>query len=113
MARAKRQELIQKLEEVRGSGMLCYVTGDRAPAGAQIGDDAVRPMYQLLRELGHVTKLDLFIYSRGGAIDVPWRMITALRTTSDEWCALIPFRANSAATLLAMGADRILLGRFG
>jgi hypothetical protein len=29
--------------------------------------------------------LDLFIYSRGGAIDVPWRIVTALRQTSDEW----------------------------
>jgi hypothetical protein len=48
--------------------------------------------------MGHVARLDVFIYSRGGAIDVPWRIATALRTAADEWNILIPFRANSAAT---------------
>src|SRR6266508_1633037 len=63
--------------------------------------------------MGHVKSLDLFLYSTGGAIDVPWRIVTALRTTADEWHVLIPFRANSAATLLALGADTIVLGPQG
>lgn len=113
MSRATRKDLIKQIEQKRGSRLLCYVTGDRAPAAAQIGDDAVRPMYEHLRDIGQVEKLDLFLYSRGGAIDVPWRMATALRTSAQEWCALIPFRANSAATLLALGADEIVLGKFG
>jgi hypothetical protein len=86
---------------------------DRPPAPAQIGDDAVRPLFEHLRAIGHVEKLDVFIYSRGGAIDVPWRMVTAFRQSSDSWRVLIPFRANSAATLLALGADAIVLGRQG
>jgi len=113
MSRAKRKALIEQIETLRGSRVLCYVTGDRAPAGAQIGDDAVRPMYDRLREIGHVEKLDFFLYSRGGAIDVPWRIVTALRTAATDWAVLIPFRANSAATLLALGADEIVLGKFG
>ncbi|HEX6700308.1 MAG TPA: hypothetical protein VF101_06205 [Gaiellaceae bacterium] len=113
MPREDRKALIQQIEEVRDSRVLVYVTGDRAPAAAQIGDDAVRPMYSHLREIGQVKKLDLFIYSRGGAIDVPWRVVTALRQTSDEWNILVPFRANSAATLIALGADTIVLGRQG
>jgi Serine dehydrogenase proteinase len=113
MARQERVALIEKIEEKRGSRVLVYVTGDRNPAPAQIGDDAVRPMYSHLREMGHVEKLDLFIYSRGGAIDVPWRIVTALRQTSDEWSILVPFRANSAATLVALGADKIVMGAQG
>lgn len=113
MPRAKRRALIEQIEGLRGSRVICYVTGDRAPASAQIGDDAVRPMYDLLREIGETEKLDLFLYSRGGAIDVPWRIVTALRTVAKDWSVLIPFRANSAATLLALGADEIVLGRFG
>ncbi len=69
--------------------------------------------YDHLREFGHVSKLDLLIYSRGGAIDVPWRIATALRNTSDTWSLLVPFRANSAATLLGLGADEIVWGRQG
>lgn len=113
MPRANRKNLIQQIETLRGSRVLCYVTGDRSPAVAQIGDDAVRPMYERLREIGQVQTLDLFVYSRGGAIDVPWRIVTALRASAQTWNILIPFRANSAATLLALGADEIVLGRFG
>lgn len=113
MARSERKALMEEIEGIRKSRVLAYVTGDRQPAQAQIGDDAVRPMYEHLRALAHVPRLDLFVYSRGGAIDVPWRLVTALRQVSDEWNILIPFRANSAATLLALGADSIVLGPQG
>lgn len=113
MARKERLELIRGLQTERQTKVVSYITGDRAPIGAQIGDDAVRPLFEHLRELGHVPKLDLFIYSRGGAIDVPWRIVSALRRVSDEWRILIPFRANSAATLIALGADEIILGPQG
>jgi ClpP class serine protease len=110
MARAERKALIQHIEELRGSRVVVYVTGDRPPWGAQIGNDAIRPLYDHLRQLGHVEALDLFIYSRGGDIDVPWRIATGLRNTAAKWSVLVPFRANSAATLLALGADEIVMG---
>lgn len=108
-----RRAIIQKIEEERGSKVITYVTGDRAPIPAQVGDDAVRPIYTLVREIGRAAKLDLFLYTRGGAIDVPWRIVTQLRRSSDEWDILIPFRANSAGTLIALGADKIVLGSQG
>jgi hypothetical protein len=113
MTRKRRKELIQRLETLRGSRVIAYVTSDRQPATAQIGDDAVRQLFEHLRQVGHVDKLDFLIYSRGGAIDVPWRIVTSLRRSSDEWHALVPFRANSAATLIALGADTIVLGQQG
>ena len=113
MSRENRKELIKQIEQNRESKVICYVTGDRPPIPGQISDDAVRPLYQHIRDLGHVPRLDLFIYSRGGAIDVPWRIVSALRPASDEWNVLIPFRANSAGTLIAMGADNILMGNQG
>ena len=113
MSRAERKQVIGEIEKLRGSRVVSYVTGDRQPAQAQIGDDAVRPIYDELRKMGHVPRLDVFIYSRGGAIDVPWRIAAALRASADQWNILIPFRANSAATLLALGADQIILGRQG
>jgi hypothetical protein len=113
MSRERRKELIERLEKLRGTRVVAYVTGDRPPSPAQIGDDAVRQLYEHLRHLKHVERLDLFVYSRGGAIDVPWRVVTALRQASDEWHMLVPFRANSAATLLGLGAETIVLGRQG
>jgi len=110
---ATRQVLIKKIQELRGSRLLVYVTGDRPPTVNNIGDDAVRPMVEHLRRMGSVEQLDLFIYSRGGAIDVPWRLNSAFRSTAKRWSALVPFRANSAATLLCLGADEIILGHHG
>ena len=108
-----RQREIEEIERLRGSRVISYVTGDRNPISARIGDDAVRPFFDVLRELDPAEKLDLFIYSRGGAIEVPWRIASALRQYATNWNILIPFRANSAATLLALGADEIVLGRHG
>lgn len=113
MSRQDRKKVIEEIERARGSRLLTYVTGDRPPALAQVSDDAVRRIYEHLREIGHVKKLDLFVYSRGGAVDVPWRIVSALRTASEEWNILVPFRANSAATLIALGADEIVMGRHG
>jgi hypothetical protein len=113
VGRTERNSLIETIEKLRGSRVIAYVLGDRQPVITQIGDDAVRPIHDHLRSLGRIPRLDLFIYSRGGAIDVPWRLATALRHAADEWNILVPFRANSAATLLALGADEILLGRQG
>ncbi len=109
----ERWSLIQRIESLRGSRVVTYVTGDRMPVGGQFADDAVRPIYDHLQHIGHVPKLDIFLYSRGGAIDVPWRLARLFRQVSDEWSVLIPFRANSAATLLALGADHIVLGKLG
>lgn len=108
-----RSQQIKHLEEIRGNRVVAYVTGDRSPASANIGDDAVRPIFDQLRTIGKVERLDLLIYSRGGALEVPWRIASALRQYAQRWSILVPFRANSAATLLALGADEIILGRHG
>jgi hypothetical protein len=110
MPTADRANLIKALEKERGSTVLVYITGDRSPAGAQVSDDAMRPLHSLLRQQGPTKKLDLLLYTRGGAIDVPWRAVNALRQYSTTWDILIPFRANSAGTLIALGADEIVMG---
>jgi hypothetical protein len=113
MARSDRIPLIRAIETIRGSRVVCYVTSDRPYTGGQISDDALRPLYDVLDSIGKTDRLDVYIYSRGGAIDVPYRLVTAFRKIAPKWAALIPFRANSAATLTALGADEILLGRHG
>lgn len=108
-----RREYIKELEGLRGSRVIAYITGDRDHCHAQISEDAVRPLFDVLRQMDKVGQIDLFLYSRGGAAEVPWRIASALRQYSDSWSILIPFRANSAATLLALGADEIIFGEHG
>lgn len=115
MSRKERLELIQAIEESRTSKLITYITGDRQGVEGQIASDAVRPMYEHLKPFGFsgVSKIDLFLYSQGGAVDVPWRLITMLREHSEELNVLVPYKAHSAATLISLGADRIVMGKKG
>lgn len=58
-------------------------------------------------------KLDLFVYSRGGDTRVPWIVTRTFREYCNEFNVLIPFRAHSAATMIALGADNIVMGKEG
>ena len=111
MGREERKELIKKIEELRKSRMLIYFCGDRPIVSAQIHDDAIRPMYEHLKNLGEFLekprKLDLYLYSRGGLMETPWKIITMLREFCDELHVIIPYKAYSAATMIAIGADKI------
>jgi hypothetical protein len=53
-----------------------YFTGDKEGISAIIAEDAVRPLYDHLLAIGKVERLDLFLYSRGGDISVPWRIVS-------------------------------------
>ncbi|MCL4818901.1 MAG: hypothetical protein KJ067_07155 [Vicinamibacteria bacterium] len=109
--REERQGLIKAIEEARGSRVLTYVTSDRPGAAANISDDAIRSMAEHVRTIGRVPKLDLFLYSRGGSVDAPWPIVCLLREYCDTLGVLIPFRAHSAATLIALGCDEIVMTR--
>lgn len=107
-----RQQLIKEIEDIRGSRVLAYITGDRPGVPGHIGEDAVRHIVEHLRQFGQLKKLDLFLYSRGGGMDVPWHLVSVFRSLSKEWSVLVPFRAHSAATMIALGADEIVMGPY-
>jgi len=119
--RARRRQLIDEIERLRGSRLITYVTSDRDNCQGQIDENVVRPMYDHLLELNRagndhgeeLPQLDLFLYSRGGAVDAPWRIVSMIRSVSVGFAVLAPFRAQSAATMIALGADEIVLGRKG
>ena len=109
------KQLISEIEATRKSRVLVYVTGDRQPFDAPIAEDVVRPMYDHLvasKKLDpKCNKLDLFLYSRGGDVSVPWRIVTMFRQLFSEFNLLVPYKAYSAATMIALGADKIVMGQ--
>lgn len=115
MARAHRKKQIEELQSVRGNRrVIIYVTGDRPPnLGTQIAGDVFPLMYDLLSKIGHVSDLDLFIYSTGGLTMAAWGLMNILREFADSLSVLIPFRALSTATLIALGANEIVMSRLG
>jgi len=53
--------------------------------------------------------LDLVINSGGGSIHAAYQIIELLRLHTKTLCACVPFYAKSAATLLCIGADSVVL----
>ncbi len=111
--RKQRQVIIKKIEDMRKSKVLVYLTGDRQGAAANIAEDVVRPMYDHLLKFGKVKNIDFILYSRGGDVGTPWKIISMLREYCETLTVLIPSKAYSATTLIALGADEIIMGPKG
>jgi hypothetical protein len=57
--------------------------------------------------------IDLMIHSNGGSGTVPWRIVSLIREYTKSFAVLVPHRAFSAATLVALGADEIVMHPMG
>ncbi|MCL6448336.1 MAG: hypothetical protein K6U04_09345 [Armatimonadetes bacterium] len=113
MNREKRLRVIQKIARLRESALLCYVTGDRENVNTRIAPDVTPFFYRHLEMIGKRKRIDLFLYTRGGDILTPWRLVHLIREYADEFNVLVPFRAYSAGTLICLGADEIIMGKMG
>lgn len=116
MARANRKAIIEKLQVARGDRLtIAYVTCTRQGHEIQIADDAFRLIYDHLEAGKETAKkgVDLFIYSYGGSGTVPWRVVSLIRQYTDKLAALVPNHAFSAATLMALGANEIVMHKMG
>jgi len=67
---------------------------------------------QLLCMPSRSRKVDLLLVSQGGDSIAAWRIISLLRERFDEVDVLVPFVAQSAATILSFGADHIVMHPF-
>ena len=59
----------------------------------------------------HFKEVDLVIESRGGDIHVAYQIVEILRLHTERIFACVPAYAKSAATLLCLGADEIVMER--
>lgn len=105
-----RKEILQKIETLRGSKVVSYVTSDRQGAvNARVAMDIIPIISAQLRAIGKTEKIDLVLYSAGGDTMVPWRLVSMIREYCDRFSVLVPYKAHSAATMIALGADEIVM----
>jgi hypothetical protein len=100
------QPVLQRLSAALGEPVLTYWNSTK---GAICQND-VAGLYALVRARGHVDRLSLFIKSDGGSGQAALRMVNLLRRYVKHLTVLAPLECQSAATMLALGADRILMG---
>lgn len=106
---AARQVLYRQIEAERGGKVIAFVTGDRLGLQTIIASDAVDPFVSLLDEIGPTRKISLILHTSGGQTSAAWRLINLLRSFGDEIEIIVPTKAMSAGTLMALGADRIVM----
>lgn len=105
-----RKQLIQRIEDLRESRVITYLTSDRqGPFNARIAMDVIPLISRQLQTVGKVKNIDLFLYSAGGDTMVPWRMVSMIREYCHKFSVLVPYKAHSSATMIALGADEIVM----
>jgi hypothetical protein len=114
MSLGSRTNLYRQIEQYRKRPLIAYVTSKRPGVDALMASDAFPRLAEQLLKLPQRTKeADLLIVSNGGDPMVAWWIISMLRQRIGRIGVLIPQSAYSAATLLAIGADEIVMHPFG
>lgn len=103
---SKTQAVIDKLTQRLGGLVISYWNN---PRGSVCQSDVVA-LHALLGQMAHQKTIYLFLKSDGGSGQVSLRFVNLLRQHCDELVALVPLECASAATMIALGADRILMG---
>lgn len=115
MALTERVKLYKNIETKRGNPLIVYVTSQRQGALASMAGDVIDELIDQIRaiEKNSETCVDLLIESTGGDPLTSWRIISLLRSSFKKVSVIVPHSAFSAATLLALGADEIIMGPYG
>lgn len=105
--RYERQELIGRIQQRSKRTLICFLTG---PA-AGINRDDTLGFADLLYNLTSGEPIDLLLNTHGGDIDAAEKLIVMVQKVvgKAELRVIVPDCAKSAGTLMALGADEILM----
>ena len=102
----KTQALIGEVTARLGGRLIAYWNN---PRGAICHNDVIA-LYEILEKLGKQETLYLFLKSDGGTGQASLRLVNLLRQYCTHLVALVPLECASAATMIALGANEILMG---
>lgn len=106
----QRAERYQQIEEYRERPLVAYATSTRTNVGGMLASDAVREFIDQIDAIGEgENELDILLHSTGGDALAAWKLMSLLRERFERLGVLVPYTAFSAATILALGADEIVM----
>ena len=109
MSYLERKSIYKKIEKIRKRPLIAYVTSIRPGQNVQMATDIIPFLIEQVNQIKDTDSIDILILSNGGDPIVSWRIISILREKFKHIGVLIPYTAYSAATLLALGADEIIM----
>ncbi|MDQ3378710.1 MAG: hypothetical protein M3546_00080 [Actinomycetota bacterium] len=107
-----RDRYIGRLHELSGRAVIVYSSGwlaGRTSGDVSVVGDDVLSMMEVCRDVDE-TELDLIISSPGGQAQAAEQIVEYLRTQFDYIRCFVPMQAKSAATMIALGCDEIVVG---
>ena len=95
-----------RIQGLLGAPLISYWNS----SGGSICSSDVVALYAILQRLGPNPRLNLLVRSGGGYGNASLRMVHLLRQFTSDLTVLAPLDCESAATMLALGANRIKMG---
>jgi hypothetical protein len=110
-----RRKYLSKLHEHTGRNIIIYMSqwsqpGVNDPENISIIEEDIQGLMEVIHGL-EGKKLDLIIHSPGGSAEATEAMVNYLRTKFTNIRVVVPQAAMSAATMMACGADEIIMGK--
>lgn len=110
MSYKERVGLYSEIETLRKRPLIAYVTSVRPNCGVQMSGDVIPSIISIIEGISPEEKeIDFLIISNGGDPIASLRIINILRERFSKVSVLVPNAAFSAATVLALGADEIVM----
>jgi hypothetical protein len=109
---ADARSIIAAIEQNRRSKVICLTYNDTPPIPSGLGTAVIGILERALSEIGRVPRLDLLLRTTGGALEVPWRVVSLLREFTSELGVIVSRTAFSAGCHIALAADDLVMGPF-
>jgi hypothetical protein len=105
------RDLVARIERQTQRNLFCYVAHPTHPDGAlHDGDsDLIENVLRSVKLDTYGRRLDLLVSSPGGAPHIAGRIVRVCRTFASEFRAIVTTRADSAAALICLGADELVM----
>ncbi len=106
--REERQQNIREIQDITGRALLVFESAISS-LGVMVKSYAT-PLCDLLQAVPYDSDIDLIIESPGGDINTADKMARMIWKVAKSLRVIIPVYAKSAATILALAADEIVMG---
>jgi hypothetical protein len=106
------QEMLTRLQGSENELAMSLIYGRKNPPNlfrTQIAPDIIPLLYEIFKKHQEKGILNLVLRSNGGIPETPLSIVSLIREFFDKFIVYIPENAHSAATLLCLGADKIVM----
>jgi hypothetical protein len=106
-ARYERQELIKQIDDAENTHLICYIGGPNT----EIDRNDIIGFVDLLHNIPENEPIDLFLHTFGGDVDACEKLVRLIHANVVDapFRVIIPDLAKSSGTLMALGANQILM----